>query len=259
MLGCPLHASHASVGLPLLNHLKIRVSPSNRAVGDIRMMSDDVPKPLMRSFEERGFGSIAALGNELPTRELDVPPIKVITNAALSSGSTVALVSLGFVFNYFFFPIAAAEIVPFAFNDEVYETLGRGLGTALDAERSAQVGRPVAGEVLKSVAVPATGILFATLSSTTLGTLRARQQDLRTSLRKECTAFETVLMPIRKLFRADPHRYSRALCLLLQYTEDVMADTSSLTDQRLKSSLFDSERAGMLAVLAVIGEVPIYL
>lgn len=38
-----------------------------------------------------------------------------------------------------------------------------------------------------------------------------------------------------------------------------MADTSSLTDQRLKSSLFDSERAGMLAVLAVIGEVPIYL
>ena len=61
-------------------------------------------------------------------------------------------------------------------------------------------------------------------------------------------------MPTRKLFRGDPYRYSRCLCLLLQYTEDVMADTSSLTGRELKSQLFDAERATMLAVLAVIGE-----
>jgi len=116
------------------------------------------------------------------------------------------------------------------------------------------VGRPVADTVLSSVVMPSVGILFATLTSTTLATLRQRQQDLRTALRKECTAFETLLMPVRKLFADDARRYSRALCLLLQYAEDVMADTSSLTDSALKRRLFDSERATMLAVLAVVAE-----
>jgi hypothetical protein len=77
---------------------------------------------------------------------------------------------------------------------------------------------------------------------------------VRQALRKECTAFETLLMPVRKLFADDARRYSRALCLLLQYAEDVMADTSSLTDSALKRRLFDSERATMLAVLAVVAE-----
>ena len=197
---------------------------------------------------------------ELPTRSLDVPPIKRLTNALLTSASTVTIIFLVFLFNFLVFPTVAGTIVPLAFSSGVQEILGRGLAIDLSDSASNLVGRPVADTVLTSVVMPATGILFATLTSTTLGTLRTRQQDLRTALRKECTAVETLLQPAKKLFAADAtladaHRYSRFLCLLLQYTEDVMADTSSLTTSALKRSLFDSERDGMLAVLSVIGEL----
>ena len=61
-------------------------------------------------------------------------------------------------------------------------------------------------------------------------------------------------MPVRKLMVHDPPRLTAALCLLLRYSEDVMADTSARTDRHLKGELFDSERACMLALLAIIGE-----
>jgi hypothetical protein len=211
--------------------------------------------PLIRSFLERDFGNSPLIGRELPTRAISVPAGKMATNAALSSFSTAGIVVVSWAFNYFIFPVAATAVVPFAFTSDVLENVGNALGMQLTASNAGLVGRPVADTVLVSVVMPATGILFATLTSTTLGTLRGRQQDLRTALRKECTAFETLLMPTRKLFADDPQRHSRCLCLLLQYSEDVMSDTSSLTDRRLKSELFDTERATMLAVLGVIAEI----
>ena len=207
----------------------------------------------VRPFLDRNFGTEALADGTLPTRVVNVPQGTAITNVIISS-APVWIVLLSWVFNYFAFPVAATIVIPFAFTNEVLANVGNALGMELTSDTAGLVGRPVADSVLTSVVMPATGILFATLTSTTLSTLRKRQQDLRTALRKECTAFETLLMPTRKLFRGDPYRYSRCLCLLLQYTEDVMADTSSLTGRELKSQLFDAERATMLAVLAVIGE-----
>ena len=141
----------------------------------------------IRTFREMGFGSVEREETEFPTREIRVTPTKRLTNALLSSISTVNLLVGTWLLSYYSFPTLAGAIVPFAFAPDVLDTLGRGLGVQLDGTSNA-MGRPVADTVLASVVMPATGILFATLSSTTLATLRGRQQDLRTALRKECAA-----------------------------------------------------------------------
>lgn len=237
---------------PLTQHMAHR---SHVCLASPSLSTDSANIRSRRTFVERQFGSLPPLPDELPTRQLEVPSMKRFTNAALaSSEQTLLLLLLAFAFNFMAFPLVASTIVPLAFSNDVLEILGRGLAMELDSS-SNLVGRPVADTVLTSVVMPATGILFATLSSTTLGTLRTRQQQLRTSFRQECIAFETLLQPLRKLFIDSPHQYSRVLCLMLQYSEDAMADACPLTDRELKSERFDAERAGMLGVLAVIGEV----
>jgi hypothetical protein len=98
------------------------------------------------------------MGSELPTRTLKVPPLKAVTNQALSSFSTVSLVLVGWLFNYYAFPVVASAILPVAFSDEVIEQLARSLAMDLAAPAS-QVGRPVADTVLSSVVMPSVGIV----------------------------------------------------------------------------------------------------
>ena len=83
---------------------------------------------------------------QLPTRTLSVPPLKRVSNQALSTFSTVALTLFAWVFNFYAFPVVTGVLLPAAFTGDVLEKLGRGLAMELDASAN-QVGRPVADYV----------------------------------------------------------------------------------------------------------------
>jgi len=119
-------------------------------------------------------------------------------------------------------------------------------------------GRPIADQVLISIVVPCLGILFATLSSATLSVLRSRQQDMRRSLRQESILLDTVMKPLRKLFRSKPMVQLQVFRLLEQYALCVVAETGVVTPRSMDLTdinIFDVQRRITSSILDLIAQV----
>jgi len=115
-------------------------------------------------------------------------------------------------------------------------------------------GRPVADQVLTSIVVPGLGILFATLSSSTLSVLRARQQEMRKSLRQEAILLDSLAKPLRKLFRGQAEDLRQALSLLQKYAVCVVIETEDV-DTKEKDKLFTVQRGITSSILDLVGRV----
>lgn len=128
------------------------------------------------------------------------------------------------------------------------------------ADFSTFTGRPVADQVLISVAVPCVGILFATLASSTLGVLRGRQQEMRRILRQELILLDTLVKPVRKLFMSNAAKHRQGLVMLEQYALCVVAETGRLCNEETGEcyvifELFDTQKVITSSILDLIGSV----
>jgi len=148
--------------------------------------------------------------------------------------SPVLIIALGMLL-YDAFPAIAEGLRSFAFQNFAFEG-----------------GRPVADQVLISVVVPGLGILFATLSSSTLSVLRSRQQSMRRSLRQEVILLNTLAKPLRKLFPIKTKERCQALRLLRQYAVWTTAETLD-SDALDKEKIFDIQSRITGSLLDTIG------
>jgi len=234
---CPATAWHGAAAA--------RPPPLLRAAGACRMQGPGPVAAGGRrvpTFLERSCGLDDGL---LPTRALEAPPpLMPFTSGAFALGP-LPLILLIWTAAFAVFPVVASLVYPSVMSASALEILSRGADAPLmppsmigrpvvenvmrrsgqGKGRVLERGAPRAPDARAhtqthahanthtpaltgcacSVVLPATGILFATLSSTTLAALRKRQQEIETAVRTECAVVETLLMPVQKLFAASPH------------------------------------------------------
>jgi hypothetical protein len=100
---------------------------------------------------------------------------------------------------------------------------------------------------INGVVVPSIAILFATLISETITSLRQRQQDIRTTINMEATELR-VLQAMVDAFPAGSLVQDRCRAYLIQYTSRLIAESQPGTDIE-EACGGDSEMNGFLATL----------
>ena len=138
-----------------------------------------------------------------------------------------------------------------ALSDWVIELLSNKNFVVVDG--GAYEGKIIA-PAINGVVVPSISILFATLISETITSLRQRQQDIRTTINMEAGELR-VLQAMVDAFPPDSLVQARCRSYLIQYTSRLIAESQPASAEQIELACgADSEMTGFLATLNQVNE-----
>lgn len=133
-----------------------------------------------------------------------------------------------------------------SFSDDVIELLSNKNFVVVDG--GAYESKIIA-PAINGVVVPSISILFATLISETITSLRQRQQDIRTTINMEAGELR-VLQAMVDAFPARSQVQDRCRSYLVQYISRLISESQPMTAQKIEEACgADSEMTGFLAAL----------